>query len=239
MARFEIVIELFAQPGRDLLQHFRGLDRRAHAAVNREQHRELGEVGFDRRLHVRILQLGGERAPVMARRAMHLAERGGRRRLMREPRELCLPVGPKLRRHAPPDERPAHRRRLTLKLTELGGIFSRQRLGDGGEQLRHLHDRALQPAQRGSERGCVAVALSREPEQSSSGDARGHAADIGADFAVAERAGAEAILLLVGAIIHGARGPLAGQASPHIGSQNRRCPPRGIFSAPGQRQMQQ
>ena len=51
---------------------------------------ELGEVGLDRRLHVRILQLGGERAAVVARRAMHLAERGRRRRLMREALRISL-----------------------------------------------------------------------------------------------------------------------------------------------------
>ena len=62
VARLEIVIELLAQPRRDLLQHLRGLDRRAHAAMDRKQHAELSEVGLDRRLHVRILQLGGERA---------------------------------------------------------------------------------------------------------------------------------------------------------------------------------
>ena len=84
----------------------------------------------------------------MGARPMHLAERGRGRRLVLEACEAALPVGPKLRRHAPAHERPAHRRRLALKLTKLGGIFGRQRLGNGGEELRHLHDRAFEPAKR-------------------------------------------------------------------------------------------
>ena len=147
VAGFEIVVELLAQPRRDLLQHLGGLDRRAHAAMDREEDGELRQVGFDRRLHVGILQLGGKRAAVMRARAMHLPERGRRRRLMLEAREFRLPVRPELRRHAPSHERPAHRRRLALQLAELGGIFRRQRLGDGGEQLRHLHDRTFQTRQ--------------------------------------------------------------------------------------------
>ena len=76
MPRFEIVVELLAQPSRDFLQHFRGIDGGAHARMNGKEDGELSKVGFHRGLHVRILQLGGERPAVMADRAMHLAERG-------------------------------------------------------------------------------------------------------------------------------------------------------------------
>ena len=204
MAPLEIVIELLAQTRRDLLQHLGGLDRRAHAAMDRKQHAELNEVGLDGGLHVRILQLGGERAAIVRSRAMHLAERGRRRGFMLEACELRFPIRSELRRHAPAHERPAHRRRLALELAKLGGIFGRQRFGNGGEQLRHLHDRAFQSAQRRGERGGILVALGIEPEQTPSGDARRHAADIGADLAVAERPRAQSILLLVGgAVVHG------------------------------------
>ena len=37
--------------------------------------------------------------------------------------------------------------RVGLKLREFLGVFRRQRVGDGGEELRHLHQRALQPAE--------------------------------------------------------------------------------------------
>ena len=123
---------------------------------------------------------------------------------MGEARELSLPIGPKLRRHAPPHERPAHRRGLALKLTELGGIFGGERLGDGGEELRHFHDRALEAAKGRGKRGGIPLALRVEPEEPSCGDTGRHPADIGADPAIAERAGAESVLLLVGsAIVHG------------------------------------
>ncbi len=129
---------------------------------------------------------------------MHLAERGGRRGLMAEARELRLPVGTEFRRHAPPHEGPAHGRGLALQLTELGDIFRRQRLGDGGEQLRHLHDRPLQAAERGGQRRGILVAGGIEPKQPPPGDARGDAADIGADGRIAGGAGGEPVLFAVG-----------------------------------------
>ena len=168
-----------------------------------EQSGELDEIGLDRRLHVRILQLASKRASVMACGAMHLAERSRRRRLVLERGEFRFPIGAKLCRHAPPHERPAHGRGVALKLAELCCIFGRQRFGDRGEELRHLHDRALQPAKRGGERRGVPVALGIEAEEPPCHDPGRDRADIGADPAIAERAGAEAVLLQVGrAVVH-------------------------------------
>ena len=129
---------------------------------------------------------------------MHLAERGGRRGLMLEALELALPVGAELGLHAALDEGPAHRRRLALQLGELLDVFRRQRLGDGGEQLRHLHDRALQPAERRGEFRRVPGAVEIDPEEARAGDPRRHAADIGADPGVAPGAGGEAVFFGVG-----------------------------------------
>src|SRR4030042_692177 len=117
---------------------------------------------------------------------------------MLERREFRLPIRPKLGRHAAPHEGPAHGRGLTLELPKLSGVFRRQRLGDGGKELRYFHDRALEPAKRGRKRGGILLALRLEPEQAPAGDAGRHASDIGADFAITERAGAEPVLLLVG-----------------------------------------
>ncbi len=204
VAGLEIVVELLAEPRRDLLQHLRGLDGRAHAGVDGEEDAKLDEIGLHGRLHVGILQLGGKRPPIMALGAMHLAERGRGRGFMREACELGFPLWPKLRRHAAPHEGPAHGRRLALQLTELCGIFGRQRLGDGGKQLRHLHDWALQPAKGGGERGRILVAFGVAPEQAPAGDARRHPADIGADGGIAHGARGEPVLLLVGwAVVHG------------------------------------
>ena len=100
----------------------------------------------------------------MRTRPVHLPERGRRRRFTFEARKAAFPIGPQLSRHAPAHEGPPHGRRLALQLTELGGILCRQRLGDGGEELRHFHDRALEPAKcRGKGRG-LAVAVWIEPK---------------------------------------------------------------------------
>ena len=142
------VVEFLAQPRRDLGMDLVGADRRIEALADREHDLELVEVGFERRGHVGILQLGRDLASVRQRRAMDLAERGGERRLLVELGELALPVRPQFGRHAPAHEGPAHGRRVGLQLGQLAGIFRRQRVGNGGEQLRRLHQRTLQPAQR-------------------------------------------------------------------------------------------
>ena len=133
----------------------------------------------------------------MGARPMHLTERGGGRSLVLEAREAALPVGPKLSRHAPAHERPSHGRRLALKLGELGGIFGGERLGNGGEELRHLHDRAFEPAKRRGKSCGLAVAIRIEPKQPRACDAGSHASDIGADASIALHAGGQAIAFLV------------------------------------------
>ncbi len=78
------IVELFAQARADLLGDLAGIDRRVEAAADRKQHAELVEVGFDRRLHVRILQLAGKLLAVERCGAVHLAERGRRGRMVLE-----------------------------------------------------------------------------------------------------------------------------------------------------------
>ena len=97
---------------------------------------------------------------------------------MLEACELLLPVGAKLGLHAALDEGPAHRRRLALQLGQFGDVFRRQRLRDGGEKLRHLHDRAFQPAQRRGELGGILGAVEIDAEKARACHARRHAADI-------------------------------------------------------------
>ena len=170
--------------------------------MNRKQHIELFQIRFDSGLHVGILQLHRQGSPVMGARPMHLAERGGGRSLALEACEAALPLGPKLRRHAPAHERPSHRRRLALKLTKLGGIFGGQRLGNGGEELRHFHDRAFEPAKCRGKRRRLAVAVWIEPKQPRACDAGSHAADIGADAPIALHAGGQAIAFSIGGHWH-------------------------------------
>ena len=175
-----------------------GVDRGVHAAMDGEQPFELLEIGLDGRLHVRILQLAGERRAVERDRAVHLAERGGGGRVMLEAREPRLPVGAELGHHAPLDERPAHRRGVALQLGELLGIFRRQRVGDGRHQLGDLHDRALEAAERGRELDRAPGAVLLAAHQPGRGDARGDPADIGADPRVARGAGREPVPFEIG-----------------------------------------
>ena len=128
---------------------------------------------------------------------MHLAERRGRGRVVLEFRELLLPVGAKFGAHAPFDESPAHGRRLALQLDQLVGIFRRQRIRDGGEQLRHLHDRPFQAAERRRKFKRVGGAIQRHAEKARAGKARGGAAKLRADFGVAAGARGKAIAFLV------------------------------------------
>ena len=154
--RLLLVVELLAQPGRDLLVDQAGVDRGIPAAVQAEDQPELREVGVDRGLHVRVLQLAGDRAAVVQHDLVHLAQRRRGRRLQRELGEALGPVRPELRHHAPADERLAHRRRVALQLGELGRVLGGQGVGDGGDELRHLHQRPLQAAQRLLQLGGVA-----------------------------------------------------------------------------------
>jgi ABC-type nitrate/sulfonate/bicarbonate transport system permease component len=134
----------------------------------------------------------------MGVRPVHLAERGGRRRLVLEAREFLLPAHAELGGHAALDEGPAHRRRLALQLGKLGGIFGRQHVRDGGHELCHLHDRALEAAECGGKLHGVAAAVERESKESGAGEARRNTANVGADASVACGAGGEAVLFVVG-----------------------------------------
>src|SRR5262245_50644850 len=98
---------------------------------------------------------------------------------------------------------------MALKLTELRGIFGRQRFGDRGEELRHLHDRALQAAERGGKRRGVPVAFGIEAEEPPCHDPGRDRADVGADPPIADRAGAKPVLLLVGLVHRGSRATFA------------------------------
>ncbi len=133
MARLALVVELLAQPVGDLGMDLAGRDGAGVALVKAHDQLQLAEIGLDRRLHVGILQLAGQRPPVRRDCAVNLAERGGTRRLALEALEALLPIRAELARHAALDEGPAHRRRVGLELHKLVDVFLGQRVGDRGE----------------------------------------------------------------------------------------------------------
>ena len=191
-----LVVQLLAHPCADLHRHLAGVDGRIHAPVQGEEHVELGEVRLHGGGHVGILQLAGEGAPLMAHRPMHLPERGGGGGMQIEGLEARLPLRPKLGHHAALDEGRAHGGRVGLQLLEGFGIFGRQGVGDGGEQLRHLHHGPLEAAQSlGQHRRIVRAGAAKER---GGRHARGDPARIGAHPRIAGGAGGKAIGFVVG-----------------------------------------
>ena len=148
MAGLEVVIELLAQSRRDLAMDVAGVDAFVVALVDLEHELKLADVGLDGGSHVGVLQLARKLAAVMGPGAVDLAEGRGRGGDRLEGRETRAPVGAELARHAALDERPAHGWRVGLKLGELGRVFTRQRLGDRRHDLRDLHQRPLEAAER-------------------------------------------------------------------------------------------
>ncbi len=164
MRGLAFVIEFLAQPVGDLGMDLRGADRLVVALVNPHREAQLTQIGFDRRSHVRILQFAGERCAVERDGAMHLSQRRCARRLALEALEPALPIRPEFARHAAAHERPAHRRRVGLQSQQLADIFLGQRLGDRREQLRDLHQRPLDAAQRRLQIGRMPLAIDRHAE---------------------------------------------------------------------------
>ena len=161
--------------------------------MNPEDQLELRQVGVDRRLHVRILQLAGHRPAVDQPHLVDLTQRCGGGGLERKLGKSLAPVGPKLGHHSPTHERLAHRRRVALQLGELGRILGGQRVRYGGDQLRHLHQRTLQPAQRLLELDRVR-AVERAAHQPGTRHAGRLDADCTPHLGIAANAGAQAVL---------------------------------------------
>ena len=104
VAGLEGVVELLAQPRLQLGAHAAHGERLLVLLQDAQRNVEAAQIGIDRGVHVRVLQLAGERAAVVAGGAMHLAERGrgGGRQL--EVAKAALPVRAELARHAPAHE---------------------------------------------------------------------------------------------------------------------------------------
>ena len=91
---------------------------------------------------------------------------------------FCRPVGAKLGHHPAFDEGPAHRRRFALQFLQFGGVFRRQQIGNGRHQLRDLHQRAFEPAERRGQRarftGTVRFATHETPARRNAPRPRRH-----------------------------------------------------------------
>ena len=142
------VIEFLAEPFRQLVIDVRGRDCRIIAFIQLEDEAQLAQVGINGRCHVRILKLHRQLVAVKVDSLVNLAKRRRRNGLTREGLQFLLPVRAKLGGHPAAGEEPAHCRCIGLKACQLFCIFGRQRVGNGGQDLRHLHDRPLETAKR-------------------------------------------------------------------------------------------
>ena len=174
---FARVVELLAQAFGEFGVDVVVLDGAVDAVVDGHGEFELAQVGFDGGGHVGVLQLAGDIGAVGQGGAVDLAEGGGGDGVLGEAGEAGLPGRAEFGLHAAADEGPAHGRRVGLQRGEFGGVFGGQGVGDGGEQLRDLHHRALEAAENGFEVFGVIGAVGFEAEGTFADHARGDAAD--------------------------------------------------------------
>ena len=143
------VVELFTQAFGEFLVDFFVLYRLVHAVIDRQGKAQLTQIGFDDAWHVGILQLAGDVGAIGEAGAVDLAETGGGGGFAAEFGKAALPVRAQFGGHAAADEGDAHRRGVRLQLREFGGVFGRQRVRHGGEELRDFHQRAFEAAEDG------------------------------------------------------------------------------------------
>ena len=174
-----------------------GADGGIEALADGEHHLELVEIGLESRGHVGVLQLAGDLAAFRQFRVMHLPQRRGKRGFLVEAHEPRGPVRAQLCRHAPFHERPAHGWRVGLKLGQFVRILGRQRIGNGGEKLRRLHQRPLEAAQRAAQFGGMLAAVEVPAEIALTGETRRQAADRGADPSIAAEPPAQRWTLVI------------------------------------------
>ena len=186
--RLEAIIQFLAQTRRDLGVDFPGDDRPVIALVDREDHAQLAQVRFHRRLHVGVLQLAGETPPLVGCGAVNLAQARRRGGVLVERSIALLPFGTELGHHPALDEGPAHGRCIGLELAQLGHVFLGKGIGNRGHDLGHLHQWPLQPAERRRELGRMAVAIEPDSQIALARQARGQAADCGPNPGVAAHA---------------------------------------------------
>ena len=172
VARLAAVVELLTEALADLRGDERSVDLRAEPPLEGEEHAELGEVGLDRRFHVRVLELAGEHPPVGTGGAVDLAEGGGGGRDLVEGAEVPLPVEAELGLHPPADEGRPHRRRRRLEFLQLRRVFGRQQVRHRREELGDLHQRALEAAEGGGEAGGIPLVGEAAAEEPGAGHLR-------------------------------------------------------------------
>ena len=192
-----LVIELLAQTLADLGRDLARVDHRAHAPVQREDEFELIEVRLHGGLHVRILELAGERRSIACGGAVDLTE-GGRRGGLQLERAEAFPANlGRARSSSDASRTPPPWGRFALQLLQLGRVFGRDQIRHGRQELRDLHDRPLQAAERRCQGRSVRLRRAAAPEDPLPGQPGRHPAHIGADARIARRTGGKSVRFVV------------------------------------------
>ena len=154
---------------------------------------ELLQIRCHGRRHIGILQFHRKIMASQRPRLVHLTERCRCRRRMLEPLELGLPARAKFGPHTALDESPAHGRRFGLKLLKFGSVLGRHSIGNGGNELRHLHQRTFETAQSLRQRFGIRRVDFRSAEQSPPRHGRGNTAHRCTDTGIPAQAASEAV----------------------------------------------
>ena len=84
---------------------------------------------------------------------------------------------------------------MALQLGELLGIFRGQQIGDGGHELRHLHQRTLERAERVAKQLRLRLEVALRRHQAAGGDTGNRRSHAGADAGIARQLAGEARLV--------------------------------------------
>ena len=148
MRGLELVVELFAHAGPQLVDEGLGVETLQH---HRREHRvhHLGgvEVALDRLVDARVLDLDRDVEPVVGDRPVDLADAGRGDRQVGPVEEYPLGWIAELGGHHAGRERRRHRRGVGLQRGERGLRVVGQRLEDEADELTGLHQHALHLAE--------------------------------------------------------------------------------------------
>ena len=149
-----LVVELLQHPLAQLVRDRLGVEPGRERLREPQDHAGVREVGPDRRVDARVLDLHRHLAAVVQHAAVHLADRRGRERLRLDPLEQLLVGLVVLAARAPGAPSPrasagaVRAKRRQLLLVQLAVLLGQVVGVDEGGELAHLHRGALHRAER-------------------------------------------------------------------------------------------
>ena len=146
-ASLEAIVDLLLESLRELLHERARVESRKRCADDAPQQGHVAEVGRDAAGDARVLDLDRDRPAVARDGAVHLTDRGGRKRQRIPPREDLLGRPAELLRDDAGRHLRAHRRRGLLQPAHRRAHRLRQILVDVARHLAELHQHAAHRAE--------------------------------------------------------------------------------------------